>query len=90
VINALRNRFIDKGELEEADTMNIACQLLSILTLMEELGISHLDIKPLNIVWNKAKLIDFEISLMSFGKDTRVFKTVNNKRRITTTNTTEA
>ena len=80
---------------------------------MEELGISHLDIKPLNIVWNKAKLIDFEISLMSFGKDTRVFKTVNNKkvrytkeyaapeihsgnygrldkRRITTTNTTEA
>jgi len=73
--------FMDKGKLEEGDTMKIACQLLSTLTLMEELGISHLDIKPLNIVWdknkNRVKLIDFGTSLMSFGKNNRVFKEVN-------------
>jgi len=76
--------FIDRGELEKDDTMNIACQLLSTLTLMEELGVSHLDIKPLNIAWdkskNRVKLIDFGTSLMSFGKDNKVFKELDNKK----------
>jgi len=76
--------FVNKGELEEGDTMNIACQLLSILTLMEELGMSHLDIKLPNIVWNKnknrVKLIDFGISLISFGKNNEVLKEVDSKK----------
>jgi len=75
--------FVEKKELEEGDTMNIACQLLSILTLMEELGISHLDIKLQNIVWNKnqnrVKLIDFGTSLISFGKDNEILKEVDRK-----------
>jgi len=75
--------FITGKELEKGDTMNIACQLLSTLTLMEELGVSHLDIKPLNIAWNKSKnrvkLIDFGTSLMSFGKVNRVFKELDNE-----------
>ena len=76
--------FVREKKLEEGGTMNIACQLLSILTLMEELGISHLDIKPRNIVWdenkNRVKLIDFGTSLMSFGKDNTVSKEVDCKK----------
>jgi len=75
--------FVNREKLEEGDTMNIACQLLSILTLMKELGISHLGINPSNIVWdknkNRVKLIDFGTSLISFGKGNRVFKGVDSK-----------
>jgi len=76
--------FMNRGELREGDTMNIACQLLSTLTLMEEFRTSHLDIKPCNIVWDKSKnqvkLIDFGTSLMSLAKDNGVFKETDSKR----------
>jgi len=76
--------FVEEGKLEEGDTMNIAYQLLSILTLMEELGMSHLDIKLQNIVWdknqNRVKLIDFGISLISFGNDNELLKEVDRKK----------
>jgi len=85
---------INKRKLEEGDTMNIVCQLLSTLTLMEELGISHLNIKPLNIVWdktkNRVKLIDFEISLMSIGKDNIVHKEIDIKKILGYTKTYSA
>ena len=43
-------RFVNREKLEEGDTMSIACQLLSILTLMKGLGIYHLHINHSNIV----------------------------------------
>jgi len=75
------SKFVEEGKLEKGDTMNIACQLLSILTLMEELGMSHLDVKLPNIVWdknkNRVKLIEFGTSLMSLGKDNIALKEVD-------------
>jgi len=75
---------LNEVKLKKGDTMNIACQLLSILTLMEELGLSHLDIKPLNIVWderkNQVKLIDFGAALMFFKKDNGVPQEVDSKK----------
>ena len=88
------SKFVEKGKLEKGDTMNITCQLLSILTLMEKLGIFHLDIKLSNIVWdknkNRVKLIDFGLSLMSLGKDNIALKEVDSKKILGHTKTYSA
>ena len=56
-----------KNELKPGDSLKAGYQLLSALKLMEERGVSHLDIKPENIVWdsktNCLKLIDFGTSI---------------------------
>lgn len=49
----------------------IAKQLLETLNLMEDIGVSHLDIKPMNIVWNEKiemlKMIDFGASVSFYS-----------------------
>eukprot|EP00826_Nyctotherus_ovalis_P027041 TRINITY_DN21095_c0_g1_i1.p1 TRINITY_DN21095_c0_g1~~TRINITY_DN21095_c0_g1_i1.p1 ORF type:complete len:284 (+),score=22.54 TRINITY_DN21095_c0_g1_i1:96-947(+) len=73
---------MDCHKLRFEDVINITLQLLNTLALMEKIGISHLDVKPMNIVWkrseNKVRLIDFGISLL-FYRSSKIMKPISTK-----------
>ena len=63
-------------ELIEGDSVKIGYQLLDILSIMESIGFSHIDIKPRNIVWDFkiVKLIDFATSISFFGNPEKLMQ----------------
>jgi len=76
-------KIIKNKELKHGDSFKITLQLLNTLTLMEKIGISHLNIKLLNITWNrktdKVKLIDFGTSVLFYGSTNRLKENVSSK-----------
>jgi len=72
---------IKNEELKHGDCFKITLQLLNTLTLMEKMGISHLDIKPQNIAWDrkedKVKLIDFGTSVLFYDSASRLKENVS-------------
>eukprot|EP01022_Parablepharisma_sp_SALTPOND_P013448 TRINITY_DN17_c4_g1_i14.p1 TRINITY_DN17_c4_g1~~TRINITY_DN17_c4_g1_i14.p1 ORF type:complete len:545 (-),score=42.97 TRINITY_DN17_c4_g1_i14:194-1828(-) len=55
-------------KVDEGRAQDIMYQLINVLALLEELGVSHMDLKPQNILWDEDKsflrLIDFGISIV--------------------------
>jgi len=78
------NEIIEKEMIKRGDSFKIMLQLLNTLTLMEKIGMSHLDIKPQNIAWhkktNKVKLIDFGTSSLFYGTKNRVLDKVSKEK----------
>jgi len=68
-----------KGDLKSLEElMKIIYQLLSVLCIMEEVGIAHFDLKPLNIVYDRSnslvKLIDFGAAISFFRSSQSILK----------------
>jgi len=78
------NYIMNKKDLKPGDSFKITLQLLNTLTLMEKIGIPHLDIKPQNITWNKkedkVKLIDFGASVLSYGTTNKLKEYVDKRK----------
>ena len=82
------NPLSSKSKLKEDGVFEAIFQLINILVQMEELGISHLDIKPLNLVWNEKtkqlKMIDFGTSkIFSENRNMIMEPLLKNNRNIT-------
>lgn len=76
-----------KNELKPGDSLKAGYQLLSALKLMEERGVSHLDIKPENVVWRAQtsclKIIDFGTSISFYRTPQKIFEEIgDNQDRI--------
>ena len=69
-----------KNELKRGDSIKAGYQLLSALKIMEQRGVSHLDIKPENIVWNAEtsclKLIDFGTSVSFYQSPEKIYEEI--------------
>jgi len=74
------------NELTMEDFVKITYQLVNTLAVMEEVGIAHLDIKPRNLVYDKAasvlKIIDFgaAISFYRSPKSVAIFLGENKEK----------
>ena len=66
------------NSMSEEDFLNSMYQLVSILSIMEFVGIFHSDIKPQNIIWNSTKkvlkLLDFETALEFTEDPKKIFE----------------
>eukprot|EP01022_Parablepharisma_sp_SALTPOND_P008374 TRINITY_DN135801_c0_g1_i1.p1 TRINITY_DN135801_c0_g1~~TRINITY_DN135801_c0_g1_i1.p1 ORF type:complete len:1184 (-),score=101.28 TRINITY_DN135801_c0_g1_i1:28-3435(-) len=78
LLSEYSGKSLDKIKIGSANFSEIAYQLTCALAEMEQYGISHLDIKPPNIAWSKAKqqlkIIDFGTSIQFYRDPERIEK----------------
>jgi len=69
-------------ELRKGDSIKIAEQLIDCLAVLESVGISHIDIKPKNVLYQNgiAKLIDFAAAISFYECPKELMEPLNDKR----------
>jgi len=74
-----------QGLINHKKLLEIISQLIDAAVIMERVGITHLDIKPQNIVWNKAKkilkIIDFGTSIVYYQKPESITQKIGNSHQ---------
>lgn len=67
----LFQKIVKDGPMGEKEAAKIFNQILSALVYLKKMGVSHRDVKPQNIIFDKewnAKLVDFGFSCKSYNE----------------------
>eukprot|EP00826_Nyctotherus_ovalis_P024811 TRINITY_DN19151_c0_g1_i1.p1 TRINITY_DN19151_c0_g1~~TRINITY_DN19151_c0_g1_i1.p1 ORF type:complete len:124 (-),score=27.90 TRINITY_DN19151_c0_g1_i1:54-395(-) len=74
-------RDLENVKVRQGTAVKVAEQLIDLLAVMEKIGVSHIDIKPKNILWDGkcVRLIDFPGAIMSYEYPEALMESLNEK-----------
>lgn len=72
---------LESVKVKQGIAVKVAGQLIDLLAVMEKIGVSHIDIKPKNVLWDgkRVRLIDFPGAIMSYEHPEALMEPLNEK-----------